>query len=357
MVADKREQEHLDIEYSVMVDDTAISPGDIPVTDAKTHQFFALTGTIYQVGVDDIYIPFTDTHGTGEVFPLWITHNDVQRSAAAVEMASGVSPAQTDLPPARVLETRADFEGNWLRITRDDARRPITSAQALLPVRWQLADVPAGVYTVAGYVFSPPYNAWAARQGVVKIIDGEHNPAAGAMSPVNEVVFAYQGRRVKGCVDVPDDSKLDAFYFVEEKPELGWLPWVSDKPIQTGDQELCFHLDRTDIVGSIRLRWDLRPPDGQVTSLRSKDTFTWLPGSGECTSSDTHCCNFAGDTSDKPDAGAGSDGGPSTADAGKPKPAAASSGGCNIAASTATGSLFPWLTLLCVLFGLLLRPR
>ncbi|HET8936371.1 MAG TPA: hypothetical protein VFN67_23165 [Polyangiales bacterium] len=352
VVADKREQAYLDIEYSVMMDDTVITPGDIPVSDAKTHQFFALTGSIYQVGIDDIYIPFTDTAGQGQVFPLWITHNDVQRAAAAVEMASGVSPAQTDLPPARVLETRADFSGNWLRITQDDARRPITSAQALLPVRWQLADVPAGVYTVTGYVFSPPYNAWAARPGVVKIIDAEHNPAAGAMSPVNEVVFAYQGRRVKGCLDVPDDTKLDAYYFVEEKPELGWLPWVQDKPVQTGDQELCFHLDRADIVGSIRMRWDLRPPDGDVTSLRSRDTFTWLPGSGECTPSDTHCCDFASSKPDKSDAGATIDAGP-TVDAGKPKPAAASSGGCNIATSTATPPLLELLFLL----GLLRRPR
>lgn len=345
IVADKREQTQLDIQYSVMFDDTTIDPGDIPVSDAKTHQFFALTGTIYQVGIDDIYIPFTDTDGKGEVFPLWITHNDVQRSAAAVEMASGVSPTQTDLPPARVLETRADFNGQWLRITQDNSRRPITTTQALLPVRWQLAEVPAGVYTVAGYVFSPPYNAWAARKGVVKISDGEHNPAAGALLPVNEVVFAYQGRRVQGCVDVPDDTKLDAFYYVEEKPELGWVPWVQDKPIQTGDQELCFHLERTDLVGSMRIRWDLRPPDGPVTSLRSKDTFTWLPGSGECKSSDTHCCDFATGAPEKPDAGAAVDAGPAI-DAGKPeKPAAASSGGCNVTTAVASDHVAAWYVL------------
>lgn len=352
VVADKREQAQLDIEYSVMFDDTTIEPGDIPVSDAKTHQFFALTGSIYQVGIDDIYVPFTDTVGKGEVFPLWITHTDVQRSAAAVEMASGVSPTQTDLPPARVLETRADFAGQWLRITQDDERRPITSTQALLPARWQLADVPAGVYTVAGYVFSPPYNAWAARKGVVKIMDGEHNPAAGALSSVNEVVFAYQGRRVQGCVDVPDGTKLDAYYYVEEKPDLGWVPWVEDKPVQTGEQELCFHLDRTDIVGSIRMRWDLRPPDGQVTTLRSKDTFTWLPGSGECTSSETHCCDFPDGTPDKPSVDAGS-----APDAGKSKPAAADSGGCNVASPTGKPHLLEWLALFVVATAVSRRGR
>jgi hypothetical protein len=181
-VVDKREQEHLDIEYAVLMDDTLIESGDIPVSDAKTHQFFALSGTMWTVGVDDIFVPFAELDGRGIVFPLWITHDDVRRSAAAVHMATGVTAEQTDLPPARVLETRPDLTGSWLRITADDARRPITASQALAPVRWDLADVPAGVYTVAGYVFSPPYNAWAPRSGVVKIVDAEHSPAAARSS-------------------------------------------------------------------------------------------------------------------------------------------------------------------------------
>jgi hypothetical protein len=336
-VVDKREAEYVDISYSVLMDDTAIEPGDIPVKDAKTHQFFALSGTIYQIGIDDFYVPFTDIEGKGLLFPLWITHSDVQRSAAAVEMASGVTAEQTDLPPARVLETRPDLDGQWLRITADDARRPITANQALLPVRWQLADVPAGVYTVSGYVFSPPYNAWAARPGVVKVVDADNDPAAGALDPVNEVVFAYQGRRVHGCVDVPDDTKLDAYYFLEEKPDLGWQPWIADKPIQSGDLELCFHVDQPDVVGSIRLRWDLHPPgDGAVTTIRTKDTFTWLPGSGDCTESATHCCDFPGKDAGPKDAGAAGAGGAggSSADAGtpsQPAPAADSGGGCAVA--------------------------
>jgi hypothetical protein len=192
-------------------------------------------------------------------------------------------------------------------------------------------------------VFSPPYNAWAARKGVVKVVDGEHNPAAGALSPVNEVVFAYQGRRVQGCVDVPEATRLDAYYYVEEQPELGWLPWLQDKPIETGDQELCFHVDRTDVVGSIRLRWDLRPPDGApVTTLRTQDTFTWLPGSGECQASDTHCCDFA---SHDPDAGAALDAGAAAA--------AKSSRGCTVLASRpAASQALAWLASMCALLGL-----
>jgi hypothetical protein len=192
--------------------------------------------------------------------------------------------------------------------------------------------VPAGVYTVTGYVFSPPYNAWAARPGVVKIIDAEHNPAAGAIKPVNEVVFAYQGRRVQGCVDVPSETRLDAYYFLEEKPDMGWIPWIQDQGVQTGDLEQCFHIDRSDVAGSIRLRWDLRPPNGPVTTLRSKDTFTWLQGSGECVESASHCCAFPGN---KPalDAGsAASDAGSKSLwDAARPtERAAESGGGCGV---------------------------
>ena len=338
-VADKRELEHLDIDYVVLMDDTVIESGDIPVRDAKTHQFFALTGTIWTVGVDDIYVPYTDLEGRGDVFPLWITHNDVQRSAAAVELATGVTADQTDLPPARVLETRSDLDGSWLRITADDARRPITASQALVPVRWKLADVPAGVYTVTGYVFSPPYNAWAARPGVVKIVDAEHNPAAGAIKPVNEVVFAYQGRRVQGCVDVPDETRLDAYYFLEEKPDMGWIPWIEDQRVQSGDVEQCFHIDRSDVAGSIRLRWDLRPPDGPATTLRSKDTFTWLQGSGECSESANHCCAFRHDGPEVDasanegavagKAGAGGTGGNASQTSTR-APAAESGGGCAV---------------------------
>ena len=358
VVADKREQEHIDIDYAVLMDDTVIESGDIPVSDAKTHQFFALTGTIWTVGVDDLYVPYSDLEGRGIVFPLWVTHDDVQRSAAAVALATGVTAEQTDLPPERVLETRPDLDGNWLRITADDARRPITATQALVPVRWKLADVPAGVYTVTGYVFSPPYNAWAARPGVVKIVDADHNPAAGAIKSLNEVVFAYQGRRVQGCVDVPSETRLDAYYFLEEKPEMGWIPWIQDQAVQTGELEQCFHLERSDVAGSIRLRWDLRPPDGPVTTLRSKDTFTWLQGSGTCVESASHCCAFAGSgdaTGAGVDAGGGAavDAGSGTfRDAGGGGPGAADSGGaCGVVAVRAVERGRGWWILLGVIWG------
>jgi len=295
LVADKRAQEYLDIRYNVLMDDTAIEAGDIPVADAKTHQFFALAGTVYQVGTDDVLAPFADPMGQGVGLPLWITHSDVQRAAAASSMDSGVTEDQTDLPPERVLETRPELAGQWLRITADDARRPITATQSLIPVRWDLREVPAGVYTVAGYVFSPPYNAWAPRSGVVKVVDEGFDPPAGALEPINDVVFSYQGRSIKACLDVPAGTKLDAYYFVEESPSLGWLPWLTDAPAETGALNLCFHADAEGVVGSVRIRVDLRAADGSVTtSMLSKDTLTWLQGSGVCEESDLHCCDFEG---------------------------------------------------------------
>lgn len=305
VVVDKREQAYLDINYSVLMDDTSVAPGDIPVADLKTHQFFAIAGTVYKNGTDDMVVAYTDTMGTGALLPLWVTHADVQRAAAASAMASGVTQDQTDLPASSVLETRADLDGTWLRITADDARRPITRTQSLVPVRWRLDAVPAGAYTLAGYVFSPPYNAWATRPGVVKVLDAEHDPPAGELHPINDVVFSYQGRRIGACLDVPPGTRLDAFYYVEEQPGLGWLPWLQDEPVQTGEQSFCFHTDRTDIAGSVRLRWDLRAPRGEVvTSLRSKDTLTWLQGSGDCQRSGMQCCDFV-QTVPPPAAGAG----------------------------------------------------
>ena len=222
VVVDKREQEHLDISYSVLMDDTVIESGDIPVSDAKTHQFFALTGTIYAVGIDDFYVPFTDLKGTGTVFPLWVTHKDVQRSAAAVEMATGVTAEQTDLPPARVLESRPDFD--WELVAHHSRRRaPSDHGHTIVRTRaldargrscWRLHGDRLRVQSTLQRVGA------AARRD--KVVDADHNPAAGAIKPVNEVVFAYQGRRVRGCVDVPEETRLDAYYFVEEKPAMGW---------------------------------------------------------------------------------------------------------------------------------------
>jgi hypothetical protein len=266
-------------------------------------------------------------------------------------MASGVTQDQTDLPAEAVLESRRDLEGLWLRITADDARRPITRVAARMPVVWDLSDVAPGVYSVLGYVFSPPFNAWVRRAGVVKVKDGERDPLAGELAGIMEAVFSYQGRRVRGCLDVPSGSKLSAFYFAEDKPELGWLPWLTEQPVVSGEQSLCLHLDRSDIVGSIRVRWDLHAPDGEVvTSVRSRDTLTWLQGKGTCKESEQFCCDFPGAVTEPPppEAAAGQAGlggalgtGGATGSAGSVadaaetprRGAAADGGGCSAAAA------------------------
>ena len=73
--------------------------------------------------------------------------------------------SEADVPSDSVLENDARLSGLWWPITGAGARVPITMAQAQKGVTWDITAIPAGLYTVAGYVFSPPYNGWSIRPG------------------------------------------------------------------------------------------------------------------------------------------------------------------------------------------------
>jgi len=294
-VIDKSKQTQYDLSYYVTIDDTAIDLAtDIPLPDAKSHQFFALAGTVIPNGETFRFYPFDIAESDPVLLPYWITVGDVKRAAEASTQLTGTTFSAADFPHDMVLEGNADFTGRWFRISSDNARLPIRIMQSSLPVRWDLKAVPPGAYTIAGYVFSPPYNTWAMRPGVVKVIDATANPPAGAVSSITESVFSYQGRRVQVCLDVPNGTQMAAYYHVEEQPALGWMRWLDTQPVETGDLDLCFNAKDMSFSGSVRLRVDLMAPDGSVTSLHSHDTLTWLHGKGTCTESDTKCCSFAG---------------------------------------------------------------
>lgn len=356
-VVDTSDQSALEIAYSVEIDDIELTFGDIAVEDAKTHQFFAFRGALHPIGFNYELYPF-DVESDDRVFPaelpLWITLADVKRASDAADPTMAAFDAN-EVPLGAVLAANEDLGGRWFRITPDDARVPITAEQAKSGVRFDLSDVEPGLYTIAGYIFSPPYNAWAVRPGIVKVVSADVDPPVVVLDRIHAFAFAYQGRRVPACVDVPDGTRIRGRYRVQERPEAGAIEWLPQRVIESGQAEFCFHNPRPELTGSVRLWLELETPDGSVTRVVSPDTLTALSGQGVCTPSADICCDFEGAVTEAL-AGAGGAplGGASGGGAGEAPPAAGAGApladegsGCSATAARRDGG--PWLVWLGVL--------
>jgi hypothetical protein len=340
--------------YRVAYDDVQFTAGDIELPDALTHQFFAFRGTISfegfapQLSATDSDDPHTS------VLPLWITRKDVDRAQnSSKEMALGYDLSA--VTPQTILETMMPLEDRWLRITGDDARVPITLMQAVQGMYWNVRDVQPGLYTVAGYIFSPPYNGWEIRPGLVKLISQGSNPPAAVLARIQEALFPGQGRRVRACLDVPPDTQLRTFARAQDHPEFGWIPWGEPQPVATGDVDLCFQ-PPPDLQGSVRVRLDLSV-GGETSTFYSPDTVLLLAGSSACVESDSVCCVAAPGPGSCSAADGGCDAGPDDPDAAPPEPEAdsgttapeAADGGCSSVPSRSSGA---GLTLVAALLWL-----
>lgn len=199
LVIDRGEQASAHFDYAIPFEDTMLGPEELP--DSRTHQFVALCRQR----------PLTD------LLPTWIGVDDVERSAAAglVEAAS-VSPEQ-------VLDTSASWAGCFVRITADDERRPITFAAAEAGIDWSLAEVPVGVWQLAGYTFEPPFNLWRARPGFVKILDDPSDPDQDLpAAAIAEVESVWTG---PGTLELCLDARVPAAAIVEWSPFVPELDW------------------------------------------------------------------------------------------------------------------------------------
>ncbi|HKU44348.1 MAG TPA: hypothetical protein VJR89_39585 [Polyangiales bacterium] len=291
--------------YRVPFDDVQLTAGDIALPDALTHQFFAFRGSIILNGfVPELWTTDAD-EPRSTALPLWVVRRDVERAQeSSNEHTLGYD--LSDVNSEHVLATMTSLEQRWLPITRETARVPITFAQALQGVFWDVKDVEPGLYTVAGYIFSPPYNGWEVRPGLVKIVSQASNPPAAVVSRIQEAIFPGQGRRVRACLDVPAETELRAFVRFQDHPEQGWMAWGDAQQVTSGDVELCFRPSR-ELQGSARVRFDLTA-DGQTQSFYSPDTLVVLGGEAPCQESDSICCERAqtgpaADGGEMPDAG------------------------------------------------------
>jgi hypothetical protein len=289
-VVDKQAQKMLHVAYNVALDDTALTQGDIVLPDAKTHQFFAFRGALlpHELGYD--LFGFAPERDAPVVLPEWISSSDVKRAAQATNTLDGTAFSENDIPEGAVLDANAQLADTYVRVTADDARVPITLTQALDGVDWQLTDVAPGLYTFAGYIFSPPYNAWAKRAQLIEVVEGTDPGPAAQLEPIEGGLFPYQGRIVRGCVAAREGSTVRGSFLVLERPEAGWIEWLPSTAITSGAIDLCFRDPRPELTGSVRLRLDVSSAAGGTRSFYSPDTVTVLPGSGHCTPSATVCC-------------------------------------------------------------------
>ncbi len=284
-VVDKAVMPRLYLPYGIAFDDAEPEADHITLPDSKTHQFFAFRGSVVVLLPEYEFWPATA--GEHSILPLWITTDDLQRADAANGPMIAPDFRGADIGQD-VLHARPELAGLWLEVSTAPARRPITVDQAMIGVDWDLSTVPAGVYQIVSYTFSPPYNAWEPRPGLIKVVDGAEDPPALMVESIDDVLFAGQGRRVTGCLDAPAGSTLSASYRLEGASE--WLPWVREMPVSTGPLDMCFVNPDPSISGMVRLRVAVRAPDGREMFAFSPDVLVQVSTPGTCTASTSRCC-------------------------------------------------------------------
>jgi MYXO-CTERM domain-containing protein len=258
-------------EYGVALEDLGPRTED-EVDDSRTHQFFAFARLDYAAV------------GTAQRLPPWITNADIERAAL---VDPDVVP--DDIDPVDVLEVTSRFAASeWMRITPDDARVPISNAQTAMGVDWDVTAVPPGVYTVWGYTWEPLTNLWAPRPGFVKVIaSASEADAAGpgiALSVDNAEVTVGEPHAVVGCADVPAGSTVTLEWGAVEGPEEPqWAALVVDAPISTGPLALEATLP-AEAVGEgpgqslVRLRATVTDPSGRQYVAHSFGAYEVIGG-------------------------------------------------------------------------------
>jgi hypothetical protein len=290
IVVDKQQQSSWHLDYAVVTEDTEPEVDHVSLADSKTHQFFALAGTLLERASGHVFLPFDDEAGLLKPMPAWLTSDDVVRTAAAVTEADMTAFTADQVSAQDVLESDALLASAVRPLVAGTARVPITEAQATAGVDWDLSDVPPGVYQIAAYIFSPPYNGWAVRPGLIKVVDGTDDaqaPAAVTLELVAARLFAGQGRRVRGCVDAPAGSTLQLMARAQTETPAGFESRLM-QPVSNGAFELCLENEGSD--EALELRVEVRTPEGLSAATQSSDPISLFSNEAACVESEVLCC-------------------------------------------------------------------
>lgn len=274
--------------YGVSFDDHELRPGDADLPDQRTHQFFAVQGYVAVSGGDVVFARLDDPAGALVRLPHWMSRAELQRAANALPAEYSNELAVDRVEPFDILEGNANVEP-WLRvITASAARVPITAAGAAAGFDWDLAAVPVGVYQIVGYIFSPPYNGWAARPGMVRVIERGEGPPALTVERVAAQLFAGQGRRLRGCVAAAPGTILRIGWRPANAPDAEFEPAAPALEVATGEFEACLENSGRDAVMEVRL--ELQDESGQVWYHRPLEALTLFSRAISCEESEIHCC-------------------------------------------------------------------
>ena len=209
---DRSQSATFHLPYAIPFEDTDVTVDEVP--DSRTHQFFG----------------FCRSRAPQDFLPTWVTQADVDESIAAGLFDAGA--VETD----EILELVSAWDGCWYRINADDARLPITQANADAGVEWDTTDLPAGGYTLYGYTHEPVFNAWWQRPGVLKLHDGDPDAAGPVGAFITGEVTPYRDETVtlEGCVDAPPDTTFSVSYATVSAP-TEWTEYESGLSID-GDR-------------------------------------------------------------------------------------------------------------------------
>ena len=290
-VVDKRTSEEVPLDYFVGYDDVMEEPDHIPVAEQKTHQFFAFRGQVTGLDPSYHYWPFDPTMTPQVPMPVWIGQADLlacdEKNTPEIAPQFSAAIIGTD-----TLMDRPEFANQWLDVRQ--MRVPITELQALLGLRWSLASVPAGVYQIVGYIYSPPFNAWEARPGVIKVVDETRDVPAVTVSSIDAMLFEGQGRKISGCVNAQPGTELRAYYRVTETPDAPWQMWAAEPVDETGQYELCYRSPSAGFAGIVQIQIIAVGPDGEQTAAYAPDNLVVVPNAAACTESAKLCCDLGG---------------------------------------------------------------
>lgn len=280
-IVDRSATPTVHFDYTVPEEDVPEVRTADEVDDSRTHQFFAFR-----------------KQDARDVLPTWITHADIVRSAM-------VDPevVEANIDPEDILEDTSRFAADdWVRITADDARVPISDAQAAMGVDWDVSAVAPGTYQIYGYTWEPVRNLWSPRAGFVKVIASTAEAAAAGPSIILDrdeaQITAGTPYTLPGCVDVSPGSVVS----VEWGEVVGtmiptWEFALVDAPIDSGPLALEFVAPDEAGGKKIKLRATVTDTEGRSYTAYSPAVLAVAPnpdpGSGDDGGGDDGGCAVA----------------------------------------------------------------
>lgn len=233
----------LHYDYAVGYDDTMLTPEEL--ADSRTMQFLAIAEQRWDFKL-----------------PMFINQGDYDRSLANGDITMMFT--DDDI----FANTTLWSPESWVRITPDDARVPITMAQAEMGFDWDVTDVNVGTWMVSAYTFEPELNLWSFRFGAVRIVDSsapDQRPGPSVFLQDADTLTANVGETytIPGCIHADAGSTYAVSYgVIEGIDEPSWIELFADAPVVNGDIRVDFDPPAELASASVKIRIDVQDAMG-----------------------------------------------------------------------------------------------